>query len=363
MVREAVKFGPDIEHAAEYEQELTRDILAEMAATQRDNADRHRHAHRDAHAKSHAVLKATVTVHESLPPELAQGIFAEPRTFDAVVRLSSSPGDIRTDRTPAPRGCALKVIGVEGERLVPDIGGNNQDVLMVNFPTLAFGTIAKYKDMLSLLEKAAKAPETLQRLTTGAMSIARDVATSAGLTPGATLEGLGRDNSHVLGETYFTQAALRYGDFVAKLSVSPKSANVRALTGVQMDVDDFSAIRDLVVDYFKSNDAEYELRAQLCTDIDAMPVEDAAVLWSEDASPHRPVATIRINRQDTYGPARRAYGDDTLTFNPWNGVQDHRPLGSIMRVRKHAYERSTAYRHEYNARKRVEPSSLDDIPD
>lgn len=361
---EVVTFTPGIEHAAEHEEQLTREILAQMAATQRENADKHRHAHRDAHAKSHAILKATLTVHDDLPPELAQGIFAEPRSYEAVVRLSSAPGDIHTDRTPAPRGCAIKIIGVEGERLLPEIGGHNQDFLMVNFPTLAFGTIGKYKKMLALLEKNASAPAGVQRMTTGAMRLAREAVEATGRTPGATLEGLGRDSNHVLGETYYTQAALRYGEHVAKLSIAPKSDNVRALTGQQMGVKDFSAIRHLLVGFFRSEGAEYELRAQLCTDPEAMPVEDAAVLWEESASPHRSIATLRIGPQDdAYSPARRIYGDDVLTFNPWNGVVAHQPLGSIMRIRKHAYERSTQYRHEYNARERTEPNNLEQVPD
>jgi hypothetical protein len=40
-----------------------------------------------------------------------------------VIRLSSAPGDIHSDTIPAPRGMAIKVIGVEGERLLPDDQG------------------------------------------------------------------------------------------------------------------------------------------------------------------------------------------------------------------------------------------------
>ena len=94
-----------------------------------------------------------------------------------------------------------------------------------------------------------------------------------------------------------------------------------------------------------------------------MPVEDASVLWPDDISPHQPVATLRLPPQDAYSPARRVYGDDVLSFNPWHGIQEHRPLGSIMRVRIAAYERSSARRHALNARPRVEPTSIEQIPD
>src|SRR5699024_472823 len=114
----------------------------------------------------------------------------QPESYEAVVRLSSAPGDIHTDRTPAPRGCAIKVLGVTGDRLVPEIGGHNQDLLMVNFPTLAFGTISKYKDMLQILEKNSQAPEGRQRLTPGAFRITREAIEAPGHKPNAPVEGL-----------------------------------------------------------------------------------------------------------------------------------------------------------------------------
>lgn len=359
----ALRFAPSIEHEAEREAELTREILEQMAAAQTANSDKHRHAIRDAHAKSHAILKANLTVHQGLAPELAQGIFATPGSFQAVVRMSSSPGDIHPDRVPAPRGFATKVIGVPGERLSPALGGHNQDFLMVNFPVLAFGTISKYKQMLTLLEKNAAAPDFVQRIVVDTARLTEGVVEAVGATPNATLQGVARDNNNMLGETFHTQAAVRYGDYVAKLSFAPKSENVRALTGRPVKVDQFSSFRESVVEHFRKEGAEYELRVQLCTDAEAMPVEDAAVQWDEAASPQRPIATLRIEPQDGHTPARRNYGDDILSFNPWNGVQAHQPLGSIMRIRKPAYERSTAFRHQQNALDRLEPDTLDQIPD
>lgn len=358
-----VRYTSETEQPAPREDELTAEILELMAATQTANADRHRHAARDAHAKSHAVLRATVTVHDDLPPELAQGIFATPRTYDAVVRLSSSPGDIHSDTVPAPRGFALKVIGVDGERLLPELGGRNQDFLMVNFPVLAFGTIARYRQLLPILEQNSTAPDVVQRAVAGVARAAAAGVEATGREPGATLVGIGRDNDHVLGETYHSQGAVRFGDHIAKVSVAPASREVQALTGTPMRVSDFSSIQEIVLEHFRRSGAQYTLRAQLCTDLDAMPVEDASVRWDDGVSPHRPVATVRIEAQDAGTPERRVYGDDVLSFNPWDGVLEHQPLGQIMRIRKPAYERSTAFRHGVNVVRRAEPSSLTDIPD
>jgi len=186
---------------------------------------------------------------------------------------------------------------------------------------------------------------------------------AVGKVPSATLEGLARDNNHPLGETYHTQAAVRFGDHVAKLSLAPKSQSVRDLTGRDLEDVQYSTMRDVIGDFFRANGTEYELRAQLCTDLETMPVEDAAVLWEEEKSPHRAIATLRFDSQDPYSPPRQVFGDDVLSFNPWNGVEAHRPLGGIMRIRRAAYERSSTYRHAQNDRPRTEPQALSDIPD
>lgn len=356
-------YTSDIEVVADEEAQLTREIVEQMGASARCAYERHRHALRDAHAKSNGILKGELVVHDGLPPELRQGIFATPRTFTVVARLSSAPGDIHSDKIPAPRGFAIKLIDVPGERLTPDIKGSNQDFLMVNFPALAFGTIPKYKLMLSLLEANAQAPDTFQRLVAGTAHGAKQLLEALGGTPGATLEGLARDNHHPLGETYHTQAAIRFGDHVAKLALRPLSDSVRALTGRSVPHVEYATMRDAVTAHFAQSGAEYELSAQLCVDLARMPVEDASVTWLEELSPHRPIATLRFAPQATANPARLVYGDDVLSFNPWNGVVAHRPLGGIMRIRRAAYERSTAFRHTLNARPRVEPSQAADIPD
>ncbi|MTH64873.1 catalase family protein [Paracoccus shanxieyensis] len=356
-----VRYSEAIETTQPDEDKLTREIVARMAAKQAADAERHRHAHRDAHAKSHAVIKGRLTILADLPPELAQGIFAQPRTHEIVSRISSAASDIHSDAIPQPHGFATKIIGVQGERLTPELGGSNQDVLMVNFPTLAFGTIAKYDQLLGLLESKSAAPDVVQQLAAAAARGVKGAVEALGGRANATLDGLARDQGHPLGETFHTQAALRYGDYLAKLSIAP-TGEVAELTGQQVK-GGYSAMRDAITDWFSTRGATYELRAQLCTDPKAMPVEDAAILWDPEISPHRVIATLHFDPQDSYSPPRQVQGDDHLAFNPWNGVAAHRPLGGIMRIRKAAYESSSALRHRLNALERREPDSLAEIAD
>ncbi|MGP0761892.1 hypothetical protein ACAF95_25510, partial [Escherichia coli] len=72
---------------------------------------------RSVHAKAHGIARGTLTIHEGLPTELAQGIFANPGTHESVLRLSTNAGDLLPDAIGLPRGLALKVLDVDGARL------------------------------------------------------------------------------------------------------------------------------------------------------------------------------------------------------------------------------------------------------
>ena len=167
-----------------------------------------------------------------------------------------------------------------------------------------------------------------------------------------------------MAQTFNTAAPLRYGDYVAKISVAPWSTSVKGLRLQQVRRDAGSdAQRDMVVDFFRSNSAEYQVRAQLCTDPDKMPIEDAKVPWSESESPYIGVAKITFPVQSADSPERRAYADDVLSFNSWRSLADHRPLGSINRLKNEVYKASSRFRHEKNKVPEIEPTDIAELPD
>jgi hypothetical protein len=94
-----------------------------------------------------------------------------------------------------------------------------------------------------------------------------------------------------------------------------------------------------------------------------MPIEDATVPWPEKDSQHVPVAKITFPVQNPDTAERRAFGDDVLSFNSWRGLDAHRPLGSINRLKKLVYEASSDFRHRVNNIARLEPSDVADLPD
>ncbi|SFF26267.1 catalase family protein [Spirosoma endophyticum] len=359
-----VPYSDAVEVKQPNEDEQTRQVVDSMARVNRLMFEKHRHAIRDAHAKSHGILRGELQIYDNLPQLLAQGLFKTPATYPVIIRLSTAPGAIMPDGQPTFRGMAIKVIGVEGPKFLPDqADALTQDFLLVNHPIIPTGTVETYLQQQLKLEKQAGLPEELQEVQSKLITGVHKLLDVVGLEPEPNDLGIGKANTHILGETFFSMAALRYGEYIAKLSAVPLSEALQPLRGQEIDARNDSALRDLVVSFFVNQGAEYELRAQLCTDLISMPVEDGSVEWPQDESPYQPIGKLVIPAQNAYSPARRVYADDVLTFNPFHCLPDHRPLGSIMRARQLAYETSSQYRHQMNAQPRVEPRSIDELPD
>ena len=105
-------------------------------------------------------------------------------------------------------------------------------------------------------------------------------------------------------------------------------------------------------------DAAFEFCIQLRTRPDAMPIEDPTIEWREADAPFIPVARITIPRQGFDTPERNAFGEN-LSFTPWHGLDAHRPLGGIGRVRRTVYEAISRLRHELNGAPRDRACACD----
>jgi hypothetical protein len=74
------------------------------------------------------------------------------------------------------------------------------------------------------------------------------------------------------------------------------------------------------------------------------------------------VGTITAGPQGTYSDVRQLLVDEQLSFSPWHALEDHRPLGGIMRSRLKAYEEARKHRAQRNARVIVEPREIEEVP-
>ncbi|MBX7456415.1 catalase family protein [Mycolicibacterium sp. 3033] len=325
------------------------------------------HAIRDAHAKSCAVLAGQLTVDPDLDPTLRQGVFAEPgATFDVIARISQTSGAIRSDQVRGVRGLGLKILGVSGpsgERADARFSDSNQDFVFVTEPAFLFRDAADYaKAGMRTARVLTALPDPAMLALNRALRALRYVRKQTGHELPAKLRVFAEENHHPLRQTFYTAAPVRFGDFVAKLRVAPTPATVAGAVPATIDRTHYDAASRAVASYFASKPAEYEVAVQLCTDEVRMPLEDATVEWPEALSPYRPVATIRFPEQTGYDEVLRDFADDALAFNSWRGIAEHRPLGSINRLKLRVYEASSEYRHAKNGIPQQEPRDLSTFP-
>lgn len=338
------------------------DTLHGVAQTMADHTG---HAMRSVHAKNHGLLRGELQVYPSLPPQLAQGLFARPVRYPVLIRLSTPPAEELPDNVSLPRGMAVKVMGVPGERLPGSENHTTQDFVLINGPTFGRPDAKHFlKDLKLVAATTDRSPggkQFLSALLRGTEAVIEAVGGES-----AKLKGLGgHPRTHPLGETYFTQLPVLYGDYMARISIAPVSPALTALHDARLDMmGKPDAMRQAVTEFFADSTlaAEWELRVQLCTDIEKMPIEDASVTWAEEESPYIAVARITALPQAVPDDAQLHAADDRLAFSPWHGITAHRPLGSLMRVRKDVYAASGDFRAKRNGCPLHEPISTDSLP-
>jgi catalase len=343
-----VPYSPQVEEFQDDEAEVVAELNETFDTILEKTNEDYGHAVRAVHAKAHGILGGTFTIEPGLPPELAQGLFATPGTHKAIARISTNPGDILDDAIALPRGLALKVLGVAGERL-PDAAGETQDFVMVNGPTFMVPTAKKFAGNLKLLAKTTdKAPNAKIALSK-VLQVVNSALGAVGLDS-SKLGGLGgAPQVHPLGETYFSVTPFRYGSYIAKFRLRPLSPALTELTGEKIDTDGRpNAIREDVQSSMTDIDGQWAFEVQLCRDLEKQPVEDPSVEWKEEDAPFVQVATLRLPPQDSWDEARVKRVDDESRFSVWTGLAAHQPLGNINRARKATYQHSADFRATAN---------------
>jgi hypothetical protein len=358
-----VLYDPSLEKFDDDESETNQGLIETITKIQKKVHEDSAHASRGVHAKGQGILVGELKVLEGLPDYLAQGLFASAATYPVVMRFSTIPGDILDDNISVPRGLALKVVGVPGERVLGAEGDSTQDFVLANGPVFPK---AHPKNFLSTLKQLAattdKAPG-LKKLLSVVMRGAEKLLESVGGQSSTLMTLGGYPEIHILGDEFYSQTPFLYGDYMAKFAVKPASPGLRNLVKAPLDLKGKpNGIRESVVEFFRANAAEWELQAQLCTDLKAMPIEDAATQWPEDRSPYRPVARIIIPAQDAWNASRVQAVDERMSFSVWHALAAHRPLGAMNRVRKSVYDTAARFRAEHNRVAVVEPKSGAELP-
>jgi hypothetical protein len=301
-------------------------------------------ARRDVHAKSTGCLKAEFRVHDSIPASLAKGVFVPGAVYQAYLRFSNGSGDPKqtADGHDDGRGLAIKLLGVPGEKILEtDKEAMTQDFVMINHP---FFFTSDPQTYLTLITKASG--NLLTKLT---------IPFNLGLRGTGLFKELNSGKiSNPLQIQYFSASAFTLGTGpdrqAVKWSVKPASDHVDPMP--ENPGHDF--LTGMMKATLAKGDVTLKFLVQPKTS-DGLSVEDTMDEWKEDVAPFHEVATIHIPAQDFDTPEHRALGE-TLSFNVWHALPDHKPLGAVNRMRKVVYERISRVRNEMNSVPRVEPA-------
>ena len=356
-----LRYAPDIEQPEPDEQKTIDGIIQGMTQQSETVEEREGHAVRASHAKSSACVIGELTVADDLPPELAQGLFSNGGTFEVAVRFAQGPGETLGDRVSTHRGMSMKVFGAEGEKL-PGHDVDTQDFVFASGPTFPSGTAAGFLRDGTLIGKSTGMPEGVKSAVSSMARNLNKVLTMVG-APSPKADFFGHPFSHPLYDSYFSQAPLRYGDYVAKLAAFPASVHQDQLKDWLLDPhEDEDGFRHATVDFFGEHDVVFELKVQLWANAETQPIEDTSVEWPANDSQYRTVATLRLPRQAAYSPERVRYFDEVMTFRPAHSLAAHRPLGGVMRARLQVYQALSDFRHRENGVAAANTASIEDIP-
>jgi hypothetical protein len=196
-----VRYSDDVETIAPDEVKTFDRIIAVMGEGGRITRERYGRSGRTSHAKAHALLKGELRVLDGLPEPLRQGLFAEPRTYPVVVRLSHVPGELLDDRkVSTPRGMAIKIFGAEGPKVPGHEGENTHDfVLDTGAKAFIASTAGVFLAEIAATEAATPMPQAVKQAISAASRAANSALNAVGLNS-ATLDFYGHPKLHPLVE-------------------------------------------------------------------------------------------------------------------------------------------------------------------
>lgn len=298
---------------------------------------------RDAHAKAHGCVKAEVQVLEQLAPELRQGVFAEPgKTWQANIRLSNGNAYPQFDSIRDARGMAIKLLDVAGPQLLKDQPlRTEQDFVMFNHPNFFVSDVAEYAQNVAAQADGKKVLAFFPGWDPRSWQVRHLFIALATLSPAPTSPTQ---------TTYFSVSPYKFGSANAKFRVAPDPASCPSyeLPAQNQDLPNF--LRSALTQQLSTDRvaACFVLQIQRQDPSKYMPLEDTSIEWRESDAPFETVARVRIAPQDFDTPAQNL-ACDNQSFNPWFGLEEHRPIGGINRLRKAVYEAVSDYRHSRNA--------------
>lgn len=292
------------------------------------------------HPKHHGCVKAEFLVGNQVPEEFRLGIFSQPgQTFPAWIRFSNARK--QDDRESGGHGMAIKLMNVFGEQLLPGRQNEHtQDFLLLDSPIFFIKDAIQFAEFdaallasdvswfgkLSVLEYFLRHPREAW--------ILHQIENNRSPNP--------------LESEYWSATPYQLGTSAVKYCVKPR-LNGPPIAAPASSPDQ---LRIAMTRNLETRDAYFDFCVQRQVNPADQPVEDPTHLWE---TPAQAIAAIHIPCQSFDTPSQMEFCEN-LSFSPWHALTEHRPLGSLNRLRRATYLALSDFRHDKNGVLSAEPT-------
>ena len=320
------------------------------------------------HPADNGCVKANVTIEPHLSPHFNVGFLEgkseTDKTYKAWIRFSNASDHVTDDREDDFRGMAVKIIGVKGERLThPGDEGDTQDLLFNGHDAFLAGSPEQLQDFFSACTKGDGSCQPTRN-----PYVAWHMLTHP----------RGAYNYYVGRRTYPTIADINWysvtpynlgppkrkgGDLepqVVKYGAFPCTPQAQFNKPGHSSFYLMDRLQN-VLDPVNNNHLCLNLRVQVRNTSDSQPIENALVAWDERDSEWLQVAKIDIYPQIFNTTAQQKFCEQ-LSFNPWNGLKVHMPVGGINRARRDAMNALQDVRLKANGLSRLQTTGDETFP-
>ena len=274
--------------------------------------------------KTVAYVDAEFRVYDDIPEEFRHGIFSKPGSYPAKIRFANATN--KDDSKKDIRGFSVRLANIEGSVLWGKLGF--QDFILNSHPALFVPTPEDFLEFIKARQQ-------------GKLRMLLFFLNPFNPHLKALLTVIKSQKKHLspLDVRYWSTVPFRLGDQIVKYSVIP-SSDYKTTQAIKPGE---NQLRAAITAHLQHGPANFQFAVQKQTDPQSMPIEDASVIWDEEASPFIPIANIKIANQDVENAEIIANGE-RCSFNPWQCLAAHEPLGRMNQVRKIVYAKAAELR-------------------
>ncbi|GBE95060.1 catalase [Nostoc cycadae] len=375
-------------------------LMSELVRKNMDNlygGEKQKIAKRDTHSKTHAAVQGTLEIFDfdeaAIKQELRQrtslteaqiqgislkqGLFAKAKQYPVWLRFASGAFSVKNDYEGDTRSMAVKILGVEGERLPQSHELKTHDIIVHNTELFFVRTIKDFYGFFLAIYRAGLFPlfrllvllwlklhpYESNLLQTSFKRFPKSLLTERYWSASAYAVGLKSDfdPSQPGRVPVEYPAVIKYG-FTPVSSQQPyqplplESRAETELQRVKASSAEDNYYREDIIQALAKPDAEYtwDFQIQFQTKPE-MSVDDSTIPWNEAESPFLTIGRLTVKHQKVDSPLESDFGEN-LSFSPGNGLAVHRPVGAINRLRYTVYSIVAQSRHSKRGVKYQEPT-------